>query len=56
MVDDWWQSAPGKIAAHPTLRWESGGESAAIFPVNTLCTVAQEAPLNSVGTVAQPGP
>ena len=34
MVDDWWQSAPGKIAAPPTLRWESdthrggGGESA----------------------------
>ena len=25
MVDDWWQSAPGKIAAPPTLRWESGG-------------------------------
>ena len=26
MVDDWWQSAPGKIAAPPTLRWESGGK------------------------------
>ena len=22
MVDDWWQSTPGKIAAPPTLRWE----------------------------------
>ena len=32
MVDDWWQSAPGKIASPPTLRWESGGKSAAIFP------------------------
>ena len=35
MVDDWWQPAPGKIAAPPTLRWESGGKSAAIFLVNT---------------------
>ena len=26
MVDDWWQSAPGKIAAPPPLRWESGGK------------------------------
>ena len=25
MVDDWWESAPGKIATHPNLRWESGG-------------------------------
>ena len=25
MVDDWWQSVPGKLAAPPTLRWESGG-------------------------------
>ena len=25
MVDEWWQSAPGKIVAPPTLRWESGG-------------------------------
>ena len=38
MVDDWWQSAPGKIAAPPTLRWKSwgGGGSAAIFPVNMV--------------------
>ena len=33
MVDDWWQSAPGKIAALPTLRWEYGWKSAAIFPI-----------------------
>ena len=34
VVDDWWQPAPGKITAPPTLRWESGGGgSAAIFPV-----------------------
>ena len=26
MVDDWWQSAPGKIAAPPTLSWESGAK------------------------------
>ena len=26
------QSAPGKIATPPTLRWESGGKSAVIFP------------------------
>ena len=25
MVDDWGQSAPGKIDAPPTWRWESGG-------------------------------
>ena len=25
MVDDWWQSAPGKIAAPPISIWESGG-------------------------------
>ena len=25
MVDDWWQSTPGKIAEPPTLRWKSGG-------------------------------
>ena len=36
MVDDWWQSAPGKIAAPPTLRWESGGGSVVIFPVYTV--------------------
>ena len=36
MVDDWLQSAPGKIAAPPppTLIWKlGGGGSAAIFPV-----------------------
>ena len=37
MVDDWWQSVPGKITAPPTLRWESGGKSVAIFPG---CTVS----------------
>ena len=26
MVDGWWQSAPGKITAPPTLRWEPGGK------------------------------
>ena len=26
MVDDWWQSAPGKTATPPALRWESGGK------------------------------
>ena len=26
MVDDWWQSAPGKITTSMTLRWESGGK------------------------------
>ena len=36
MVDDWWQSAPGKVAAPPTLRWECGGGGAAIFPVYTV--------------------
>ena len=37
VVDDWWRSAPGKIAAPPTLRWESRrGGGAAIFPVNTV--------------------
>ena len=42
MVDDWWQSAPGKFAPPPTLRWQSGGGggggggSAAIFPVYTI--------------------
>ena len=30
MVDDWWQSAPGKITAPPTLRWESGGKKQGI--------------------------
>ena len=34
MVDDWWQCAPGKMAAPPTLRWESGGKS--IFLVYTV--------------------
>ena len=36
MIDDWCQSAPGKIAAHPTFRLEWGGGSAAIFTVNTV--------------------
>ena len=37
MVDDWWQSAPEKITAPPTLRWKSGGGgNVAIFPVNTV--------------------
>ena len=26
MADDWWQSAPGKIAAPPILNWESGAK------------------------------
>ena len=26
MADDWWQSAPGKIAAPPILSWESGAK------------------------------
>ena len=34
MVDDWWQSAPGKIA--PPQMGMGGGESSAIFPVNTV--------------------
>ena len=32
MVDDWWQSAPGKIAAPPTLIWEWGGGVRLSFP------------------------
>ena len=27
MVDDWWQSTPGKIAAPPILSWESGAKA-----------------------------
>ena len=26
MADDWWQAAPGKIAAPPILSWESGAK------------------------------
>ena len=26
MADDWWQSAPGKIAAPPILSWGSGAK------------------------------
>ena len=26
MADDWWQTAPGKIAAPPILSWESGAK------------------------------
>ena len=26
MADDWWQSAPGKIAAPPIFSWESGAK------------------------------
>ena len=26
MADDWWQSAPGKIAPPPILSWESGAK------------------------------
>ena len=36
MADDWWQSAPGNIAAPPILSWESGAENAAIFLVYTV--------------------
>ena len=40
MVDDWWQSAPGKIAEPPTWRRESGGAgvrlSLAILVPDTL--------------------
>ena len=32
MADDWWQPAPGKIAAPPILSWESGAKNAVIFP------------------------
>ena len=43
MVDDWLQSAPGKVAAPPTLRWESGGGgSEAIFPVNTVIETVKD--------------
>ena len=28
MVDDWWQSAPGKIEAPLILSWESGAKNA----------------------------
>ena len=41
MVDDWWQSAPGKITTPPTLIWESGGGgSVAIFSVNSVTIIA----------------
>ena len=37
MVDDWWQSAPGKIAAqHPDFDMGIWGKNAAIFPVYTV--------------------
>ena len=31
MADDWWQSAPGKIAAPPILSWESGAKKCGDF-------------------------
>ena len=37
MVDDWWQSAPGKIAATDFEMGIWGEKSAAIFPVYTVC-------------------
>ena len=33
MVDEWWQSAPGKIAAPPTLNWESGGKKCSCLSI-----------------------
>ena len=38
MVDDWWQSAPGKIATPPSFTWESGG-GVAIFPVYAIVII-----------------
>ena len=46
MVDDRWQSAPGKIGAPPTLRWGSGGGggSAAIFLVYMVVAILKTDP------------
>ena len=38
MADDWWESAPGKIAAPPVLSWESGAKNCGdLSGIYTVC-------------------